>query len=78
MPFQMMLSRRSPYFKAIMPSLPSLTFESLKRTYVSYCNDAAHDHDDVKMNLFALSLEDDAIEWYFDLVMIHIKPLMNS
>ena len=24
---------------------------------VSYCNDAAHDHDDVKMNLFSLSLK---------------------
>ena len=34
---------------------------------VSYCNDAAHDHDDVKMKLFSLSLEDDAGEWYLDL-----------
>ena len=34
---------------------------------MSYCNDAAHDHDDVKIMLFALSLEDDAEEWYFDL-----------
>ena len=34
---------------------------------VSYCNDAASNHEDVKMNLFALSLEDDAMEWYSDL-----------
>ena len=34
---------------------------------VSYYNDASHDHDDVKMKLFALSLEDDVEEWYFDL-----------
>ena len=34
---------------------------------VRYCNDAAHDHDDVKMKLFSLSLEDDAEEWYLDL-----------
>ena len=34
---------------------------------VSYWNDVAHDHDDVKMKLFALSLEDDAGEWYSDL-----------
>ena len=33
MPFQKMLSRSSPYFTAIMPSLPSLTFESLKSTW---------------------------------------------
>ena len=31
---------------------------------VSYCNNAASDHEDVKMKLFALSLEDDAAEWY--------------
>ena len=31
---------------------------------VSYCNDASHNHEDVKMNLFALSLEDDVSEWY--------------
>ena len=34
---------------------------------VIYCNDAAHDHDYVKMKLFALSLEDDVEEWYLDL-----------
>ena len=34
---------------------------------VSYCNDAAHNHEYFKMNPFALSLEDDAVEWYFDL-----------
>ena len=34
---------------------------------VSYCIDAANDHDDVKMKLFALSLEKEAGEWYLDL-----------
>ena len=34
---------------------------------VSYCNDATHDHADFKMKLFALSLEEDAGEWYLDL-----------
>ena len=34
---------------------------------VSYCIDAANDHDDVKMKLFALSLEEEAAEWYLDL-----------
>ena len=34
---------------------------------VSYYNDVASNHEDVKMKLFALSLEDDAAEWYSDL-----------
>ena len=34
---------------------------------VNYCNDASHNHEDVKMKLFSLSLEDDVVEWYFDL-----------
>ena len=34
---------------------------------VGYCNEAAHDHDDVKMKIFALSLEEDARDWYLDL-----------
>ena len=38
-----------------------------ERHLVSYCNSAATDHEDVKMNLFALSLEDDAAEWYENL-----------
>ena len=62
-----MLSRSSPYFRAIMPSLPSLTFKSLKSTWSVIAIIASHDHDNVKMKLFALSLEDDAEEWYFDL-----------
>ena len=34
---------------------------------VSYCNNAASNHEDVKMNLFAFSLEDDVVEWYTEL-----------
>ena len=34
---------------------------------MSYCDDVASNHEDIKMKLFALSLEDDAVEWYFDL-----------
>ena len=49
----------------------SITAKSHLRKFekymASYCNDAAHDHDDVKMTLFALSLEDDAEEWYYNL-----------
>ena len=42
---------------------------------VIYCNDAAHDHDNVKMKLFALSWEDDAEEWYFNLYDDSYKSL---
>ena len=38
--------------------------QKFSRDLVGYCNQAAHDHDDVKMKLFALSLEKDACEWY--------------
>ena len=41
--------------------------QKFEKHLVSYCNDATHDHDDVKMKLFALSLEDDVGEWYLDL-----------
>ena len=44
---------------------------------VSYCNDAAHNHEDVKMKLFALSLEDDAAEWYSDLGDDSYKTLIE-
>ena len=40
---------------------------NFEKHLVSYYNDSTHDHDDVKMKLFSLSLEDDAEEWYFDL-----------
>ena len=39
----------------------------LEKHLVSYYNNAAPNHEDVKMNLFALSLKDDAIEWYSNL-----------
>ena len=41
--------------------------QKFERHLVSYCNSATADHEDVKMKLFALSLEDDAVEWYADL-----------
>ena len=33
---------------------------NFEKHLVSYCNDAAHNHEYVKMKLFVLSLEDDA------------------
>ena len=41
--------------------------QKFEKHLASYYNDAIHDHDDVKMTLFSLSLEDDVEEWYFDL-----------
>lgn len=32
-----------------------------------WCNEAQHDHQDVKMKLFSLSLEDDAFDWFSNL-----------
>ena len=41
----------------------------------SYCNDVSHDHDEVKNKFFALSLEDDAGEWYLELANNSYKTL---
>jgi hypothetical protein len=38
--------------------------KSFMRCINKWC--AAHDHEDVKMKLFVLSLEDDASDWYED------------
>ena len=55
-----------------------MAFRPIEVIRVSYCNDAAHNHEDVKMKLFALSLEDDVAEWYGDLGDDSYKTLMNS
>ena len=49
--------------------------QKFEKLLVSYCNDVAHDHDGVKMKLFALSLEDDSGEWYLDLADNSYKTL---
>ena len=49
--------------------------QKFEKLLVSYCNDVAHDHDDIKMKLFALSLEDDVGEWYLDLADNSYKTL---
>ena len=50
-----------------MPSLPSLTFKSLKSTWSVIAMMLPMTMTMSKMKLFALSLEDDAEEWYFNL-----------
>ena len=39
----------------------------ISKCYLSWVRDPTQTHDDVYMKLFALSLEEDACEWYLDL-----------
>ena len=59
--------KKLPIFQGNNAITAKSQLRKFEKHLVSYCNDAAHDHDDVKMKLFALSLEDDAEEWYLDL-----------
>src|SRR5713101_7091568 len=59
--------KKLPIFQVNNAITAKSHLRKFEKHLVSYCNDAAHDHDDVKMNLFSLSLEDDAEEWYLDL-----------
>ena len=55
--------KKLPIFQGNNAITAKSHLQNFEKHLVSYCNDAAHDHDDVKMTLFALSLEDDAEEW---------------
>ena len=59
--------KKLPIFQGNNAITAKSHLRKFEKHLVNYCNDAAHDHDDVKMKLFALSLEDDAKEWYLDL-----------
>ena len=59
--------KKLPIFQGNNAITAKSHLQKFEKLLVSYCNDVAHDHDDVKMTLFALSLEDDAEEWYFDI-----------
>ena len=39
----------------------------ISKCFLSWARDPIQTHDDVYMKLFALSLEEDACEWYLDL-----------
>ena len=58
--------KKLPIFQGNNAITAKSHIRKFEKHLVSYCNDAAHDHDDVKMKLFVLSLEDDAKEWYLD------------
>ena len=59
--------KKLPIFQGNNAITAKSHIRNFEKHLVSYCNDVAHDHDDVKMNLFALSLEDDVEEWYLNL-----------
>ena len=48
---------------------------NFERHLVSYYDNVASNHEDIKMKLFALSLEDDAAEWYENLGNASYKTL---
>ena len=49
--------------------------QKFSKHLVSYCSQAAHDNNNVKMNLFDLSLEEYVGEWYLDLADNSYKTL---
>ena len=61
-----------------MLPLPRLISECLPRHLVIYYDSAPSNHEDIKMKLFALSLENDAAEWYEELGDDSYKTLINS
>ena len=67
--------KKLPTFEANNTITAKSHLKKFERLLVRYCNDAAHDHDDVKMKLFALSLEEDVGEWYLDLADNSYKTL---
>ena len=59
--------KKLPIFEGNNATTAKTHLQKFEKHLVSYCNNAASNHEDVKMKLFALSLEDDAVEWYSDL-----------
>ena len=45
----------------------AITAKTRLQKFERNCDDVASNHEDIKMKLFSLSLEDDAAEWYTDL-----------
>ena len=59
--------KKLPMFEGNNATTTKTHLRNFERHLVSYCNSASANHEDVKMKLFALSLEDDAAEWYGNL-----------
>ena len=61
--------KKLPIFEGNNATTAKTHLRKFEKHLVSYCNNAASNHKDVKMKLFSLSLEDDAVEWYENLVV---------
>ena len=59
--------KKLPTFQGNNAIIAKSHLQKFSRLLVGYCNEVARDHDDVKMKLFALSLEEDVGDWYLDL-----------
>ena len=56
-----------PIFEGNNATTANTHLRKSERHLVSYCDNVASNHEDIKIKLFALSLEDDAVEWYENL-----------
>ena len=59
--------KKLPIFEKNNATTTKTHLQKFEKHLVSYCNNVTSNHEDVKIKLFALSLEDDAMEWYGDL-----------
>ena len=56
-----------PTFRANNSISTSSHLRKFSKCLLSWCHDAVSQHDDVYMKLFALSLEEDACDWYINI-----------
>ena len=59
--------KKLPKFEGNNATTAKTHLRKFERHLVSYCDNVASNHEDIRMKLFALSLEDDAAKWYGDL-----------
>ena len=59
--------KKLPRFEGNNATTAKTHLRKFERHLVSYCDDVSSNHEDIKMKLFALSLEDDVAEWYENL-----------
>ena len=62
-----LMYQEAPRFEGNNATTAKTHLRKFERHLISYCDNVASNHEDIKMKLFALSLEDDAAEWYGDL-----------
>ena len=59
--------KKLPRFEGNNATTSKTHLRKFERNLVSYCDNVASNHEDIKMKLFVLALEDDAAEWYENL-----------